>query len=108
VAVRTDDELPKPIMEIQDGPQSPELVSASTRADDGLSLEGSHRKSREIQTTGLPAQASDGADVLPSGEEEDGDGGDFDAASSYSERPATPGPSKLSVTRSGAAVRTFD
>ena len=104
LAVRTDDELLEPIMEIERGPQSPELVAASIQADDEVPLEGSHREFRESQTDGFSAQASDGADVSRAGEEECGN---LVAASSYSERSTTPGPSSLSATRSSAAVRAF-
>ena len=104
MAVRTDHELQEPLLEIEGGPQSPELVSASIHADDEVPLEGSHRESRESQTAEFSAQASDEADVLQAGGE---DGGDVVAASSYSEQSVTPEPSRLSATRSGAAVRAF-
>ena len=75
--------------------------------DDDAQLEGSQRVTQVRRAVGITAPALDRVDLLRAGEDEAVDDRVDDAASSYGEWFATPGPSKLSATRSGAAVHAL-
>jgi len=56
----------------------------------------------------MSALANDRVEMLRAGEDEAVDDRVDDASSSYSEWPATPGPSNLSATRGGAVINALN
>jgi len=101
-----DAEPPEPILDIDGGRES-EPVSPPAQVDDNALPEASHRGSRARRAAAGCAPATDGVGLLRTGEDVPVEDEADDAASSYSERSATPGPSRLSATSSGAAVRAL-
>jgi len=90
-----------------DGHQA-ELKTTPALVGDEDTLEGDHGECQTPQASEVLVRSFYGTDPPQEDEEAAVGNEEDDAISSCSERAATPGPSKQSVTGSGSAVRTFD